>query len=64
MMLFSFSVLQSMSSKKDHKETLNYDDYNEFFWSRNCLGYRYSSSLVSDDVDIEGMGGLGWAYAR
>jgi callose synthase len=57
-MFFSFSILQSMKSNKDHMDTLNYDDYNEFFWSRNCLGYRYSSSLVSDDVDVEGMGGL------
>lgn len=47
-----------MTGKKDHQDTLNYDDFNEFFWSRNCLGYRYSSALPSDYTDVEGMGGL------
>lgn len=47
-----------MKSKKDHQDTLNYDDYNEFFWSRNCLGYRYSSEIPGEDADVEGLGGI------
>jgi callose synthase len=42
----------------DHQNKRNYDDFNEFFWSRNCLSYRYSSEIPGDDDDIEGMGGL------
>ena len=35
----------------------NYDDFNEFFWSRECLKYHYSSEV--SDSDIEQMRGLG-----
>lgn len=42
-------VSKSMKSKADHPEKRNYDDYNEFFWSRNCLNYRYSSDSESID---------------
>jgi callose synthase len=38
-------VCKSMKSNTDHPQTQNYDDFNEFFWSRNCLGYRYSSDF-------------------
>ena len=38
-----------MKSKADHPEKQNYDDFNEFFWSRNCLNYRYSSDMESLD---------------
>ena len=38
-----------MKSKADHPEKRIYDDYNEFFWSRNCLNYRYSSDSESID---------------
>ena len=33
---------QSMQSNADHINKRNYDDFNEFFWSRDCLRYRYS----------------------
>ena len=48
-----------MKSPKDHAERRNYDDINEFFWSRNCLKYRYSLEDPSDLQDVEGSGGLG-----
>ena len=32
-----------MKSNADHVNKRNYDDFNEFFWSRECLQYRYSS---------------------
>lgn len=31
-----------MKSNADHVNKRNYDDFNEFFWSRECLRYRYS----------------------
>jgi len=36
-------VSKSMKSKADHVQKRNYDDFNEFFWSRNCLKFHYSS---------------------
>lgn len=36
----------------------NYDDYNEFFWSRNCLRYRYSHVSAGYRND-EGVGSWG-----
>eukprot|EP00562_Extubocellulus_spinifer_P006927 CAMPEP_0178517366 /NCGR_PEP_ID=MMETSP0696-20121128/25651_1 /TAXON_ID=265572 /ORGANISM="Extubocellulus spinifer, Strain CCMP396" /LENGTH=2108 /DNA_ID=CAMNT_0020147789 /DNA_START=313 /DNA_END=6639 /DNA_ORIENTATION=+ len=44
-------VGKSMKSKADHPEKRNYDDFNEFFWSRNCLKYRYSSDHLEDASD-------------
>eukprot|EP00560_Eucampia_antarctica_P003873 CAMPEP_0197837544 /NCGR_PEP_ID=MMETSP1437-20131217/32466_1 /TAXON_ID=49252 ORGANISM="Eucampia antarctica, Strain CCMP1452" /NCGR_SAMPLE_ID=MMETSP1437 /ASSEMBLY_ACC=CAM_ASM_001096 /LENGTH=1848 /DNA_ID=CAMNT_0043444667 /DNA_START=1096 /DNA_END=6642 /DNA_ORIENTATION=+ len=41
-------VCASMKSKKDHKEKRNYDDFNEFFWSRNCLRYSYCEESAPD----------------
>ena len=49
-----------MKSKKDHQDRRNYDDFNEFFWSRNCLLYRYSSA-EDDPSDPEYMGALNGA---
>lgn len=46
-----------MKSKDDHVEKRNYDDFNEFFWSRNCLKYKYCSETSDDGVDLEGLGG-------
>jgi callose synthase len=31
-----------MKSNADHVNKRNYDDFNEFFWSRECLRYRYT----------------------
>ena len=42
-----------MKSKKDHQEKRNYDDINEFFWSRKCLAYQYSSESGLDGFDEE-----------
>jgi callose synthase len=42
-----------MKSSKDHQEKCNYDDINEFFWSRNCLQYQYSSESGLDGYDEE-----------
>lgn len=30
-----------MGSKSDHVDRKNYDDFNEFFWRKDCLGYDY-----------------------
>jgi callose synthase len=43
-----------MKSEKDHPERRNYDDFNEFFWSRKCLQYRYSLEDPSEHMDVEG----------
>ena len=40
-----------MKSKADHEGKRNYDDLNEFFWSRNCLRYHYSSEIPTDDLE-------------
>jgi len=49
-----YSVLKnSMSSNDDHVKKRNYDDFNEFFWSRQCLNYRYTSIDDSDVQDAE-----------
>ena len=42
-----------MKSKKDHLEKRNYDDINEFFWSRSCINYQYSSESGLDGFDEE-----------
>lgn len=42
-----------MKNGKDHVEMRNYDDFNEFFWSRNCLKYRHSLELTMDLNDVE-----------
>jgi callose synthase len=44
-----------MKSKADHDERKNYDDFNEFFWSRECLQYHYSS-FKPDPNDMEEFG--------
>ncbi|GAX21844.1 hypothetical protein FisN_30Hh044 [Fistulifera solaris] len=48
-------VEQNMKSKADHDERKNYDDFNEFFWSRECLQYHYSS-FKPDPNDMEEFG--------
>lgn len=48
-----------MKSRKDHVEKRNYDDFNEFFWSRSCLRYRHSIEDPADLIDVEGTGLLG-----
>jgi callose synthase len=39
-------------SKADHQDKRNYDDFNEFFWSRNCLKYHYSIADPRDHAEI------------
>lgn len=46
-------LFKSMKSKADHMDKRNYDDFNEFFWSRNCLQYHYSSADPSQNYDSE-----------
>jgi callose synthase len=48
-----------MKSKADHSEKRNYDDFNEFFWSRECLKYHYSIEDSSSQFDIERSGVVG-----
>jgi callose synthase len=48
---------QSMKAKTDHQDKKNYDDFNEFFWSRNCLRFRFSSEDPSEKADAEGLTG-------
>jgi len=38
-------VAKNMKSNADHVDRRNYDDFNEFFWSRNCLKFHYSSDV-------------------
>ena len=43
-----------MKSTKDHLDRRNYDDFNEFFWSRNCLNYQYSADIGRNlSADLE-----------
>lgn len=51
--------LQNMQNGKDHPDKKNYDDFNEFFWSRSCLRYRYTSDDPADSNDVEDTGLLG-----
>ncbi|KAG6610049.1 putative glycosyl transferase family 48 protein [Phytophthora cinnamomi] len=37
-----------MSSKHDHEDRHNYDDFNEFFWTKACLKYDYKHEEVLD----------------
>jgi callose synthase len=37
--------------KFDHFKKKNYDDFNEFFWSRNCLRFHYSDDDYSSDPE-------------
>eukprot|EP00537_Pseudo-nitzschia_pungens_P009567 CAMPEP_0172380904 /NCGR_PEP_ID=MMETSP1060-20121228/70676_1 /TAXON_ID=37318 /ORGANISM="Pseudo-nitzschia pungens, Strain cf. cingulata" /LENGTH=2133 /DNA_ID=CAMNT_0013108671 /DNA_START=189 /DNA_END=6590 /DNA_ORIENTATION=+ len=46
-------VAKSSKSKSDHFEKKNYDDFNEFFWSRNCLRYHYSVDAHTPLEDVE-----------
>jgi len=46
-------VLKNMKSKNDHQDKRNYDDFNEFFWSRACLKYRYTWEDPAENSDIE-----------
>ncbi|KAL3922878.1 MAG: hypothetical protein SGILL_001970 [Bacillariaceae sp.] len=48
-----------MKSKADHPDKRNYDDFNEFFWSRDCLKYHYSIEDSSSQFDLEGNGMVG-----
>ena len=47
-------VATNMTSTADHQDKQNYDDFNEFFWSRNCLRYHFSSANPRVDGDDEG----------
>jgi len=49
-------VSKNMNKKADHLDKPNYDDINEFFWSRDCLRYRYCLESPGDVTDIEGSG--------
>ena len=52
-----------MKSKADHLDKRNYDDFNEFFCSHDCLKYKYSSEIdgkIAPDVEeISGLNGHG-----
>ena len=45
--------MQNMKSKKDHQEKRNYDDFNEFFWSRDCLKFKYTWEDPAESADVE-----------
>ncbi|KAH9098016.1 hypothetical protein LEN26_016820 [Aphanomyces euteiches] len=39
-----YTLLKSeMNKSQDHEDRRNYDDFNEFFWTRECLKYDYKS---------------------
>lgn len=46
-------ISANMKSNADHVNKRNYDDFNEFFWSRDCLQYRYSCEDPNECEDIE-----------
>jgi len=47
-----YTILATSSKlKADHLDKKNYDDFNEFFWSRNCLRFHYSIDDSSSDPD-------------
>mmetsp|Transcript_9615 Transcript_9615/g.21673 ORF Transcript_9615/g.21673 Transcript_9615/m.21673 type:complete len:2178 (+) Transcript_9615:367-6900(+) len=46
-------VSTNMKSSADHVSKRNYDDFNEFFWSRDCLQYRYSCEDPNESTDVE-----------
>lgn len=52
-------VNTNMKKSADHQDKRNYDDINEFFWSRNCLMYHYSTGGDRDLSDIEGNAATG-----
>ena len=39
-------VSKSMKSGRDHCDRKNYDDFNEFFWTSNCLQYAHHHAYV------------------
>lgn len=47
-------VAKNMKTSADHEDKRNYDDFNEFFWSRKCLRFHYSTRDVQEANDIEG----------
>lgn len=58
-----------MTSSADHQDRYNYDDFNEFFWTKSCLSFDYKYEEVLDlespnpmaywHKKREGLGGLG-----
>lgn len=52
-------LVKSTKSNSDHFEKKNYDDFNEFFWSRNCLRYHYSDESSYSNHDLEGINLVG-----
>jgi len=51
-------ICANMKSNTDHVNKRNYDDFNEFFWSRECLQYRYSTGDPNERTDLEGGSGI------
>jgi len=51
-------VKKAAGSRADHVEKKNYDDFNEFFWSPDCLRYTYR------DIDADGQATQGGAAFR
>ena len=47
-----------MKSSADHVNRRNYDDFNEFFWSRDCLKYRYTCEDPQEASDPEAAKGI------
>ncbi|TDH64861.1 hypothetical protein CCR75_001558 [Bremia lactucae] len=44
-----YGVLEGeMTSQHDHEDRHNYDDFNEFFWTKSCLNYDYKHEEVID----------------
>ncbi|OQR88660.1 callose synthase, partial [Thraustotheca clavata] len=41
--VYSLLRMEMLGNNHDHKDRRNYDDFNEFFWSADCLQYDYKS---------------------
>ncbi|KAJ0393976.1 hypothetical protein P43SY_009808 [Pythium insidiosum] len=50
-----------MSSRLDHQDRHNYDDFNEFFWNPACLKYDYKHEDVADGSMSPGPKRFGFA---
>lgn len=49
-------IAKSMNKSVDHAEKKIYDDFNEFFWSPNCLKYQlHNAPLFNDDLSERGL---------
>ncbi|OQR91279.1 callose synthase [Achlya hypogyna] len=47
--VYSLLKLEMTANHLDHQDRRNYDDFNEFFWTSDCLAYDYKSPEYATD---------------